>query len=90
MRILGDFRGGGLLYWPSDDQRTSVDSLQMQDAVLFEPEEWMRFDGRRAHETVPFSGSRVSLVFYTVLGHEKMSRSTKDFLLAARIPLPSE
>ena len=90
MKTLGDFIGGGLWYWPADDDKVSLDSLQTEHALCFVPNSWMRFDGRRAHETMPFEGSRVSLVSFTVLGHENASQATRDFLVGSMVCFPSE
>ena len=90
MRALGDFRGGGLRYWPTDVGTDHVDSLRMEDSVRFTPSSWMQFDGRRAHETEYFEGSRISLVFYTIIGYENASEETRDSLLQSMVAFPME
>ena len=54
---LGDYTGGDLRIW-SEDEKTYKD-INIKNR-------WFRFNGAaRYHETLPFSGERYSLVFYT-------------------------
>ena len=65
IRSLGSHTGGELLYWADDDQTLPAHQLPVKDAVTLDPRCWQTFDGRKAHQTCPFSGNRISVVFYT-------------------------
>ena len=59
----GPFTGGGLLYWDQDPGKGSVWDLPQDGAKRLRLQKKLQFfDGRKAHETAPFSGSRVSIV----------------------------
>ena len=61
----GPFSGGGLLYWDKDDGSIPLSQLSLDEAKRLRLQKKLQlFDGRKAHQTAPFSGSRVSVVWY--------------------------
>ena len=72
---------GGLFYWPKDDKKTPIEGLKYDDSVLLEvrlPDRLISYDGNNAHETQAFDGTdRISLIFFTIKGIEKLP--TKDY-----------
>ena len=80
-KAFGNFEGGRLLYWPDDNGATHLDELRTSDAVVFESKrEMLLFDGKRCHSVTNFKGERYSLVFFTLLGFEKVREEDKEIL----------
>ena len=77
---MREFSGGNLLYWPGDDGSGLVRDLSPGDAICVDPKDWQNFDGRSAHETLPFVGERISLVFYTTSTWKQATKEAKDVL----------
>lgn len=68
LKCFGNFEGGQLRYWPDDPVRgLDVGLLKEEDAQVLDASspEAVAFDGRKAHEVVPFTGERFSLVFFS-------------------------
>ena len=77
---FGDFQGGDLWYWPLDDGSP----LELLGApVSLNPRKLQFFDGRCYHATAPFTGTRYSLVFFTVRGAEDTSVEVVQEFVAA-------
>eukprot|EP00403_Amphidinium_massartii_P008656 CAMPEP_0178413110 /NCGR_PEP_ID=MMETSP0689_2-20121128/22360_1 /TAXON_ID=160604 /ORGANISM="Amphidinium massartii, Strain CS-259" /LENGTH=539 /DNA_ID=CAMNT_0020034375 /DNA_START=34 /DNA_END=1650 /DNA_ORIENTATION=- len=74
IRALGDFTGGRLQYWPSDNRSGNVDSLHDSDKVVLDAKaNWQIFDGNRAHSVEDYEGERYSIVFYSCSIYRKKS-----------------
>ena len=86
---VGDFSGGNLLYWPRDDGSGLVTDLPTDDAICLDPRDWQKFDGRSAHETLPFVGERISLVFYTTSTWRKATEESLNVLRCLGTVLPA-
>ena len=63
IRSLGTFSGGEILTYPGDDGAQSLSSLSIGDSVELPAHQFCEFAGRQAHQVLPFSGERFSLVF---------------------------
>ena len=90
LQAVGDFEGGNLLVWPDDNGSGSVDSLSVRDAVELDTRSWQWIDGRQAHETQPFTGERISAVFYVVSDWEQATEETVQVLGQLGVVLPQK
>ena len=88
IKTVGDYRGGLLKVWPRDRMLCTVGELSDSQAVRLNPRRWSEFDGRKAHETEAFSGSRVSFVFYTTSTWETAAKEDLDLLKSLGVRLP--
>ena len=88
LHALGDFVGGNLLVWPEDKGFRPVNTLSERDALEVETRQWRWLDGRKAHETLPFSGERISVVFYAVSTWEQATDETLQVLRQLGAALP--
>ena len=78
----GPHRGGNLLYWEGDDRSASVGDLNPADAAKLRVQKKLQFfDGRKAHDTAPFQGPRVTIVWYVYGGAEE---APKELIEEAR------
>ena len=61
----GDYHGGKLCWWQSDDCRKPYASFGPQDATELDMHgKFEKYNGKQAHEVSDFLGSRTSVVFY--------------------------
>ena len=88
LHALGDFDGGNFMVWPEDKGFGPVNSLSVRDAIEVETRQWRWIDGRKAHETLPFSGGRISVVFYVVANWEQATEETLQVLRQRGAVLP--
>ena len=88
IKALGDFTGGNILYWPDDPRDCNVGDLEVADAIILDPRQWTVFDGRCAHETLPFTGTRFSLVYYISMSFFKIPDHIFDDLAELDVLLP--
>jgi len=91
LKCFGNFEGGQLRYWPDDPARGSdLSLLKEEDARVLDASgpEAVAFDGRKAHEVVPFTGERFSLVFFSAGRCDKTPAKTRTSLdsLGFRFP----
>ena len=88
IRAVGDFVGGEVLFWRDDTRSTGVEGLRIEDATTLDVRDWQIFDGTKAHETLQFSGKRVSAVFYVSCSLDQASAETVEELewLGANLP----
>lgn len=92
IRAVGDFKGGKLMYWPSDTQRPrpKVQELNKDDCITFDiKSQTTIFDGTRAHEVQDFTGTRYSIVFFTASGFQKVPKENQKYLLSLGMPFPT-
>lgn len=75
---VGQYEGGGL--WVQDD---ACDDGGM---ALNVRHEWQRFDGTRAHCTLPYAGTRYTLIYFTQRAHTGLSAANRARLTALGFP----
>ena len=61
---FGEYSGGKLWTWPGDKGKVTLGNLSYHDGTMVDPRDGVHFDGTQAHETVPFKGWRVSVVWF--------------------------
>ena len=88
MKSLGTYAAGGLLVWLGDDGAAPISELSPNDATCFDPRSWIRFNGNQAHETLNFTGYRITLVFYLSSSFSRASERDIQFLREAGAVLP--
>ena len=76
-------------YFVSDDGTDSLKDLCADDSVVLAVNEPVLMDGNTAHEVLPYSGERYSIVFYTTEDYGLVDdRDSKD--VASRgLPKPT-
>ena len=89
IKTVGDYHGGSLFTWPSDDSRKTLGSLAYGEAETLDPRNGVYFDGTRAHETQEFSGWRISIVWFVAKRHTDMSSEVSEEAQAYAFRLPS-
>ena len=90
-KALGNFVGGQLTYWPSDNGECSLRDLREAESATFDTRrQVVIFDGCRCHCVQPFTGERYSLVFFTTADYQKAQSSDITFLLDCGITWPTE
>ncbi len=73
--------GGDLKYYPEDDGEGNLDHTKIGEAQRVDPRaNLVLFDGRRAHEIVPFVGERYSIIFFSTRDSPKMSEEARELL----------
>merc|ERR1712087_567751 len=66
IKAFSNFKGGDLRYWPEDVCTGSVDDLCTSKSIVLKVKSATAFDGKHAHEVMPYTGSeRFRLVFFT-------------------------
>jgi hypothetical protein len=91
IKAFGQFKGGDLNYWPSDNKKTALEDFSQKDKVTVNLQDnLLLFDGNRGHYVNSFKGERYSLVFFSIRTWHKVP--TADAKEAARcgIPLPTK
>merc|ERR1740123_71776 len=90
IKAFGDFHGGDLNYWPSDDKKLPLEEFdQSKKVTLNIKSNLLLFDGNRGHFVNPFQGERYSLVFFSLRTWNKVP---EEDLKAARrygVPVPT-
>ena len=86
---LGRFRQGQLRWWPDDTRSVPASQLTEQGSKIVNVKDKLQFfDGRCAHETMEFDGSRTSIIWYAGtfpvgVAHELTQEATQ---LGFRLP----
>eukprot|EP00975_Prorocentrum_lima_P023369 4914505-Prorocentrum_lima.AAC.1 len=66
MAVFGDYEGGKLRVWPTDTRRGPASALSPQDAITIDTHHTLLlFDGSKAHQALPATGKRHSVLWYT-------------------------
>jgi len=65
IQAFGPFSGGELMTWTHDNGKKTISDFKDEDATILDARTPQRFDGRKLHGTMPFSGKRTSIVWYT-------------------------
>lgn len=91
IKAFGDFQGGELNYWPSDDKRTPLEEFKDKDKVTLNiKENLLLFDGNRGHSVNPFTGERYTLVFFSVRTWSKAPEEEVRDAISCGIPVPTK
>ena len=62
---FGEHVGGDLRWWPDDYPGGVIGALREENGQVLQPfHKVCFFNGTKAHETCPFEGNRVSIIFY--------------------------
>ena len=65
IQAVGNFAGGELMVWQEGSNRKTLGDLDVADARVLDVKCGAFFDGTMAHETKPFEGWRVSIIWFT-------------------------
>lgn len=76
---IGQYEGGGLWVWP--DNSSDGKCLDVRH-------KWQRFDGTRPHCTLPYAGTRYTLIYFTQCAHAALPIDDRAQLTALGFPLP--
>jgi len=89
IKAFGEFTGGELNYWADDSGAGDLGELNKTDAIRFDlARELALFNGNCAHSVEPFTGSRYSLVYFTVGCHALATEEDLGKLHQLGIPAP--
>mmetsp|Transcript_16688 Transcript_16688/g.39025 ORF Transcript_16688/g.39025 Transcript_16688/m.39025 type:complete len:489 (-) Transcript_16688:80-1546(-) len=90
---FGNFEGGGLRYYPDDNRKMELESLEEQKEAASQKLDLKQglalFNGNCAHSVEDFSGNRFSVVYFTVGCHKQMKQEDRAELAALRCNVPS-
>lgn len=90
LKALGNFKGGKLQYFPSDDHSKKLEDLSSNGAMKFDAKNgFILFDGNRAHEVEDFKGHRYSLVYFTCKRAWQMTTAHQTALKKIGIEYPT-
>lgn len=91
IKAFGDFKGGKLNYWPSDDKKTPLEEFKDKDKVTMNiKDNLMLFDGNRGHCVDSFKGNRYSLVFFSIRTWNKVPPNEVKAAIKCGIPVPTK
>ena len=86
---LGRHSGGQLRWWPGDNRTKPLTTLIVGDSVLLPVKNQLQFfDGRRAHETMKFSGKRTSIIWFACDVKQKVAKDVQETAEALHFRLP--
>ena len=89
IRAFGDFQGGELEYFPNDNGKKAVESLDDAHKTRLNIHgHLVLFDGRRAHQVAPFRGRRFSVIWYCCPRAERADHRTRASLRSCGFSLP--
>eukprot|EP00975_Prorocentrum_lima_P062099 12883763-Prorocentrum_lima.AAC.1 len=81
MAVFGNFAGGQLKVWPNDTKQTEPENLPPHPTTTVDTRgKLMLFDGTKAHQALPATGKRYSILWYTITGWRKMTRDARATL----------
>ena len=76
---LGDYERGRTIYWDQDNKKLSLEELsRIQPEFLDVKDKAVIFDGRRAHATEEFTGTRFTITFFAVRLWERASEEIRN------------
>jgi len=91
IKAFGEFTGGELNYWPSDDKKTPLEDFDHAKRVTVGiKDSLLLFDGNRGHYVNSFEGERYSLVFFSVRTWNKIPEDERAEAVRCGIPVPTE
>jgi len=89
IKAFGDFSGGQLQYWP-EDAGGDLKDLQKDGSVSMDLQKnLVMFNGNCAHAVEDFTGSRYSIVYFTVGCHAAIEQKDREQLQKLGFPYPS-
>eukprot|EP00975_Prorocentrum_lima_P068271 12919741-Prorocentrum_lima.AAC.1 len=63
MAVFGDYEGGELRVWPTDTRKGAAAALSVQEATTIDTHQaLLLFDGSEAHQALPATGKRHSVL----------------------------
>jgi len=90
IKAFGDFKGGQLNYWASDDRKQKLETFKKADATTVDiSKNLLMFDGNNGHSVEPFKGERYSLVFFTMRQSRKATDKMKKELIRCGVSFPT-
>jgi len=94
IKAFGDFSGGELNYWPEDDRTADkLEGLKEKDKVQLDLKGGLAlFNGNCGHSVNDFTGSRYSIVYFTIGAYNNAPQEAKDGLedLGFKVPAADE
>merc|ERR1719326_2681101 len=91
IKAFGDFTGGELNYWPSDDKKKPLEEFDDKGKVtLIIRENLLLFDGNRGHCVNSFSGERYTFVFFSIRTWNKAPKDEAAEAVKSGIHMPTE
>jgi len=91
IKAFGDFIGGELNYWPSDDKKTPLEDFDHSKKVTVNiKDNLLLFDGNRGHYVNNFHGERYTLVFFSVRTWNKVPKDIVNDAIRCGVPVPTE
>jgi len=91
IKAFGDFKGGELNYWPSDDKKKDLEQFDHKEKVTVNiKDNLLLFDGNRGHYVNKFQGERFSLVFFSLRTWDKIPQAEVKHALKCGIKTPSK
>jgi len=86
---FGDFTGGALNCWPTDNGSVKLEKLQQKDATQLQIQGGLAmFNGNSAHSVEEFQGERFSVVYFALGCHANAKREDLDWLSSVGMPVP--
>jgi len=90
IKAFGEFSGGELNYFPSDDKKKPLEEFDDKDKLQVNiKDNLMLFDGNRGHYVTKFKGERYSLVFFSLRTWNKVPAEDRKAAKECGIPLPT-
>jgi len=91
IKAFGNFKGGELNYWPSDNKKTALEDFAAKDKITVNlKDNLLLFDGNRGHFVNSFKGNRFSLVFFSIRTWNKVPKEDAKKAARCGIPLPTK
>jgi len=90
IKAFGDFHGGELNYWPSDNKKLPLEEFDESEKVMLNiKSNLLLFDGNRGHYVNAFQGERYSLVFFSLRTWNKVPKEDIEEALRCGVPVPT-
>ena len=81
VRTLGNYSGGELRWFPSDDGSWDPQTVRMYDGEVIDTSSFQEFDGNCLHGVSDFTGERWSVIFFTTSQLQDVEDEQRDWLL---------
>jgi len=90
IKAFGEFCGGDLNYWPSDDKKLPLEDFDESNKVTINIQNnLLLFDGNRGHCVNSFQGERYSLVFFSLRTWNKVPEEDLEEARRCGVPVPT-
>eukprot|EP00975_Prorocentrum_lima_P030917 6489597-Prorocentrum_lima.AAC.1 len=81
MAVFGSYTGGELKVWPRDSGRGSLGDIRPEHATTIDTHgALLLFDGSKAHQALPATGKRFSVLWYTTARWEPLHDEARQEL----------